>query len=412
VYSANTYGDLEAAILGKAKAISGSPSAAPVGAGEQSPSTLRNGRADNHSGDAAIACGIDLEPVASFVNLGDYWEDEFYKNNFTATEISYCLLQQQPAMHFAARWCAKEALKKCDNRFLHEEMANLELTVDESGAPALYLVKGHSRQLLPFAVSLSHTSEFAVALVIRASLPEPVAITPAPAPSTEPIAQRRRQVGPPAPGPLPGPSKQRSSLLGLIGSDLRQKALWTYESSSWKTFLKVLLTDGTMAMIFYRLMQWSRRWHLLPLEMLFNKLNVICCNCIIGRGAEFGRGFVLIHSTGVVINGKVRGGRNVYIEHQVTIGDERGQSPILGDEVFIGAGAKIVGPVSIGSGARIGANTVVFDDIPPHATAVGIPARVVRLQGDIERIVTESCAPAANAAARASRFHSTSTLKA
>ena len=59
-------------------------------------------------------------------------------------------------------------------------------------------------------------------------------------------------------------------------------------------------------MILYRLMQWSRRRRLTPLEFLFNKLNVICCNCIIGRGAEFGPGFVLIHSTGVVINGAVR----------------------------------------------------------------------------------------------------------
>lgn len=131
-------------------------------------------------------------------------------------------------------------------------------------------------------------------------------------------------------------------------------------------------------MIWYRLMQWARRWRLSPLEMLFNKANTICCNCIIGRGAEFGPGFVLVHSTGVVINGQVRGGQHVYIEHQVTIGAERRQSPILGNHVFIGAGAKIVGAVHIGDEARIGANAVVVDDIPAGATAVGIPAKVVR----------------------------------
>ncbi|MBV8077149.1 MAG: hypothetical protein JO284_12160, partial [Planctomycetaceae bacterium] len=132
------------------------------------------------------------------------------------------------------------------------------------------------------------------------------------------------------------------------------------------------------AMILYRLMQWSRRWRLAPLEILFNKLNAVCCNCIIGRGAEFGPGLVLIHSTGVVINGRVRGGSNVLIEHQVTIGAERRQNPVIGDDVFLGAGAKVLGPVSIGDGARIGANAVVVDDIPPHCTVVGIPARVVR----------------------------------
>jgi serine O-acetyltransferase len=164
----------------------------------------------------------------------------------------------------------------------------------------------------------------------------------------------------------------------LILADLRQKALWCYESSGRKAVLKVLLTDGTAAMIWYRLMQAAGRYRLRPLEMVFNKLNAILCNCIIGRGAEFGPGFVLIHSTGVVINGTVRGGSNVRIEHQVTIGAERRQNPVLGNDVFIGAGAKVIGAVSIGDGARVGANAVVVRDVPAHCTVVGIPARVVR----------------------------------
>src|SRR5262245_57021035 len=167
-------------------------------------------------------------------------------------------------------------------------------------------------------------------------------------------------------------------LARLIVSDLRAKAQWCYESRRWTAVVKVLLTDGTPAMIWYRFMQWARRWRLAPLEMLFNRLNTICCGCIIGRGAQFGPGFVLIHSLGVVINGSVRGGSGVKIEHQVTIGAERRQSPVLGNDVFIGAGAKIVGPVTIGDGARVGANAVVVCDVPPHTTVVGIPAKVVR----------------------------------
>ena len=131
-------------------------------------------------------------------------------------------------------------------------------------------------------------------------------------------------------------------------------------------------------MIWYRLMQWARRWRLVPLELFFNRMNTICSGCIIGRGAEFGPGFVLIHSMGVVINGSVRGGTGVKIEHQVTIGAEKRQSPILGDGVFIGAGAKIIGPVMVGEGARVGANAVVVADVPPFSTVVGIPAKVVR----------------------------------
>jgi serine O-acetyltransferase len=141
-----------------------------------------------------------------------------------------------------------------------------------------------------------------------------------------------------------------------------------------------MLTDGTAAMVIYRLMQWARRWRLAPLTMLFNKMNAVFGQCIIGRGADFGPGFVLIHSQGVVINSAVRGGARIFIEHQVTIGAEQNASPSLGSDIFIGAGAKIVGAVTIGDGARIGANAVVVDDVPANSTVVGIPARVVKVR--------------------------------
>jgi serine O-acetyltransferase len=170
----------------------------------------------------------------------------------------------------------------------------------------------------------------------------------------------------------------RPGMLGLIRSDLRRKALWCYESDRGTALMKALLSDGTAAMILYRLMQASRGLHLSPFEVVFNKLIVVFGGCIIGRGADFGPGLVLIHSNGIVINGRVRGGSGVLIEHQVTIGAEGRQTPVLGDHVFLGAGAKILGPVTIGDFARIGANAVVLHDVPSHCTAVGIPARVVR----------------------------------
>ncbi len=168
------------------------------------------------------------------------------------------------------------------------------------------------------------------------------------------------------------------TLIGTILGDLRAKARWCYESERWPAIVKALATDGTPSMLLYRLMQWSRRRRLTPLEWIFNRANSMFCDCIIGRGAEFGNGFVLIHSIGIVINGAVRGGKNVMLEHQVTIGAERRQAPVLGDDVFVGAGAKIVGPVHVGDGAKVGANAVVVADVPSHSTVVGIPARVVR----------------------------------
>ncbi len=165
--------------------------------------------------------------------------------------------------------------------------------------------------------------------------------------------------------------------LRLIRSDLRAKARWLYESDGLDAQLKTAATDGTAAMVLYRLMQGARRAHLPALEMLFNKLNTTLGGCIIGRGAEFGPGFVLIHAQGVVINGAVRGGADVKIEHQVTIGAEGRESPVLGDGVFVGAGAKIIGAVTVGDRARIGANAVVVRDVPPETTAVGVPAKVL-----------------------------------
>jgi serine O-acetyltransferase len=167
----------------------------------------------------------------------------------------------------------------------------------------------------------------------------------------------------------------------LIRGDLAHKARWLYEREDRAALVRALLTDGTAAMILYRLMQAARRRQLGPLEMALGRLNSIACGAVIGRGAEFGPGLVLVHANGIVINGEVRGGANVVIEHQVTIGAERRASPTLGDGVFIGAGARVIGAVTIGDGARIGANAVVVGDVAPHTTVVGIPARPVSRSG-------------------------------
>jgi serine O-acetyltransferase len=163
----------------------------------------------------------------------------------------------------------------------------------------------------------------------------------------------------------------------MLREDLKEKARHYYGAADRAAVVKTLATDGTTAMVLYRLMQGSRDAGLAPLEMLFNKLNSLS-GCVIGRGAEFGPGFVLFHSHGVVINGKVRGGSNVHLQHEVTLGDNGyGETPVLGSNILIGAGAKVIGAVQVGDGARIGANAVVVKDVPDDTTVVGIPARPV-----------------------------------
>jgi len=77
------------------------------------------------------------------------------------------------------------------------------------------------------------------------------------------------------------------TLAQLVMGDIRAKAEWNYERSDWKALLRTLATDGTAAMVLYRLMQWSVRRHLTPFAFLFNKLNTVFNNCIIGCGASF-----------------------------------------------------------------------------------------------------------------------------
>lgn len=99
-------------------------------------------------------------------------------------------------------------------------------------------------------------------------------------------------------------------------------------------------------------------------------------------GAKIGKHLFIDHGMGVVIGETAVVGDNVTIFHGVTLGgtgNEKGakRHPTVEDNVIIGSGAKILGPITIGKGAKVGANAVVLDDVPAYATAVGIPARTI-----------------------------------
>jgi serine O-acetyltransferase len=142
------------------------------------------------------------------------------------------------------------------------------------------------------------------------------------------------------------------------------------------------LSDGSTAQILYRAMRFCQTHRLKLLAAVLYRLNAYVSHALIGRDAEFGPGLVILHTFGIVINSSVRAGRNLTLEHGVTIGAEKSLCPVLGDNVFIGAGAKVIGPVRIGNDVKIGANAVVTRDLPDGATAVGIPARVIKIYGE------------------------------
>jgi len=167
VYSAQTFGELQEAVLGisvnGAEADMSDLSVRPVT--NAKPSVMLG---ENRIGSVPVlSCGIDIEMVDSFPKVDDYWKDSFYTNSFSSVEIAYCLLQENPRMHFAARWCAKEALKKCESSYLSEEMKNLEV-VSSNGAPPIFRHYQNGIPVpIPFAVSMSHTPLMAVAMTIK-----------------------------------------------------------------------------------------------------------------------------------------------------------------------------------------------------------------------------------------------------
>lgn len=170
--------------------------------------------------------------------------------------------------------------------------------------------------------------------------------------------------------------------------DFKTKCTCYYGEVTPKKLVRVLFTDGTSAMLAYRISQALRARGLTPLAMLLSALNQFKNGCLIGKNAQFEGGFVLMHPNGVVINGGVKGGKNVVIESGVVVGAARNGFPVevpeLGDDVFIGAGAKILGGVRIGSNVRIGANAVVVKDVPDDVTVGGIPARVLKSAARVE----------------------------
>lgn len=95
----------------------------------------------------------------------------------------------------------------------------------------------------------------------------------------------------------------------------------------------------------------------------------------IGPGVSFG------HRQGIVLARTAKIGARCKIRHQVTVSNSGHGAATIGDDVSIGAGAKIIGAISIGNRVRIGANAVVVDDVPEDSTVVGVPARIVRYKG-------------------------------
>ncbi|RPF27750.1 serine O-acetyltransferase EpsC [Georgenia muralis] len=149
-----------------------------------------------------------------------------------------------------------------------------------------------------------------------------------------------------------------------------------------RTLVEVALAyPGVHALWGHRLAH--RMWHASPLLKLPARLLSQVLRAVTGieihPGAVLGRRLFIDHGMGVVIGETAEVGEDVVLFHGTTLGGvsmSRGKRhPTIGDRVLIGAGAKVLGPIRVGSDARVGANAVVVKDVPPGAVAVGVPAR-------------------------------------
>lgn len=142
-----------------------------------------------------LQVGLDVEDIGSLPIAADYWEHEFYRGTFAKSEIAYAVLQAEPRTHFAGFWCAKEALRKCDAAFRDVSPERTAVAHDLDGQPYLTLASEAGPEKLPHAVSISHTTEIATAVVVTGfAAPAAVveAIEPLIVAATAPEAKKSR----------------------------------------------------------------------------------------------------------------------------------------------------------------------------------------------------------------------------
>ncbi|MFC3608369.1 serine O-acetyltransferase [Stutzerimonas tarimensis] len=172
------------------------------------------------------------------------------------------------------------------------------------------------------------------------------------------------------------------SLLSEWRDDIR--CVFERDPAARTTFEVLTTYPGVHAILLYRLSNrlWRRQWRYAARLLSF--IARLVSNVDIHPGATIGPRFFIDHGACVVIGETAEVGRDVTLYHGVTLGGtswRKGKRhPTLGDGVLVGAGAKVLGPITVGNNARVGANSVVVADVPDSCTVVGIPGKVVKLR--------------------------------
>ena len=160
--------------------------------------------------------------------------------------------------------------------------------------------------------------------------------------------------------------------------------------SGWEVFW---LYTGLHATMYYRVAHWLYEHRLRFLGRWVSQFARRRTGIEIHPGATIGKRLVIDHGMGIVIGETAEVGDDCLIYHGVTLGgtgkDQGKRHPTIGNNVLISAGAKVLGPFRVGDNSRIAANAVVLSEVPADATAVGIPAQIVRIAGQSTRFADE-----------------------
>ena len=165
------------------------------------------------------------------------------------------------------------------------------------------------------------------------------------------------------------------------------KAIFARDPAARSVAEILVAYPGLHALFFYRIAHWFWLRRRYILGRLTSHVGRFFTGIEIHPGAIIGKAFFIDHGMGVVIGETAEIGDNVTLYHGVTLGGTTWQKgkrhPTIGNNVVVGTGAKILGPITIGDNTRVGANSVVVSDIPSNSVVVGIPGKVVfRVEGD------------------------------
>jgi len=174
--------------------------------------------------------------------------------------------------------------------------------------------------------------------------------------------------------------KDNIGFFKMVAEDIRCALRRDPAARNW--FEVLVNYAGLHAIWYYRVNHWLWERKIYFLARWFSQIARWLTGVEIHPGAKIGRRFFIDHGMGVVIGETAEIGDDVTLYHGVTLGGvslERGKRhPTLGDKVVVGAGAKVLGAIKIGSGSRIGANAVVVKPVPPESVVVGVPGQIVR----------------------------------